>query len=160
MSNGSRGSGISGLSGNASSSGVMTLSSLSGLGAGGDDPDDGLLTRLRDLALVDLDALVTGLPDEAAAAMTAAHADDIADALTTARRRIAELRAPLTAADPLGLLDLPVATRRRGDSRDAAARAADQLATRAAACRLLARLDDLIAPLVPRYFAAERRRGE
>ncbi len=131
-----------------------------GSGSGGAaDDDDALLTRLRDLALVDLDALATGLSDEAAAAMTAAHADDIADALATARKRITELRAPLTGVDPLNLLDLPAATKRRGDSRDAAARVADQLATRAAAARLLARLDDLVAPLVPRYFAAERRRG-
>lgn len=132
----------------------------SGPGPGGRDDDDALLTRLRDLALVDLDALTTGLGDEDAAAMTAAHADDIAEALATARRRIAELRAPLSGADPLALLDLPTATKRRGDSRESAARAADQLALRAAAARLLARLDDLIAPLVPRYFAAERRRGE
>lgn len=146
----------------------MTVTSgitLSGLSAapplrGGSDDDDGLLTRLRDLALVDLDALTTGLSDEAAAAMTAAHADDLADALAAARKRIAELRAPLAAPDPLLLLDLPPARKRRGDSRDAAARVADQLAARATAARMLARLDDLIAPLVPRYFAAERRRGE
>lgn len=133
-------------------------STFSGSG-GAEGDDDALLTRLRDLALVDLDALATGLGDEAAAAMTAAHADDIADALAAARRRIAELRAPLAGADPLSLLDLPAATKRRGDSRDAAARVADQLASRAATARLLARVDDLVAPLVPRYFAAERRRG-
>jgi hypothetical protein len=139
----------------------LTLSGLSAVPPlrGGADDEDGLLTRLRDLALVDLDALTTGLSDLDAAAMTAAHADDIADALAAARKRIAELRAPMGGPDPLLLLDLPAATKRRGDSRDAAARVADQLATRAAAARLLARLDDLIAPLVPRYFAAERRRG-
>jgi hypothetical protein len=142
----------------SSPSRTSSLSPIAGGGGSGDD-DDALLTRLRDLALVDLDALTTGLADAAAAAMTAAHADDIADALAAARRRIGELRAPLAAADPLGLLDLPAATKRRGDSRDAAARAAEQLAHRAAAARLLARLDDLVAPLVPRYFAAERRRG-
>lgn len=138
---------------------TSSLSPLGG-GSGSGDDDDALLTRLRDLALVDLDALTTGLEDAAAAAMTAAHADDIADALAVARRRIGELRAPLAASDPLGLLDLPAATKRRGDSRDAAARVAEQLAHRATAARLLARLDDLVAPLVPRYFAAERRRGE
>lgn len=159
---GTRGSGTSSSSSSSGLSSISGLATISGLSsiAGSDDPDDALLTRLRDLALVDLDALVTGLDDAAAAAMTAAHADDIADALAAARRRIAELRAPLAAADPLGLLDLPATTKRRGDSRDAAARAADQLAARAAAARLLARLDDLVAPLVPRYFAAERRRGE
>lgn len=121
--------------------------------------DDALLTRLRDLALVEPDALATGLDDAAAAAMLSAHAEDIADALASARRRIAALRAPLSGSDPLALLDLPAAVKRRGDSRDAAQRAADQLAARAAAARVLARLDDLIAPLLPRYFAVERRRG-
>jgi hypothetical protein len=121
--------------------------------------DDALLTRLRDLALVEPDALTSGLEDQAAAALLTAHAEDMADALATARRRIGELRAPMAAADPLALLDLPPAVKRRGDSREAAQRAADQLAARAASARLLARLDDLVAPLVPRYFAVERRRG-
>lgn len=126
-------------------------------GAGADD--DALLARLRDLALVDLDALVSGLADDAAAELVAAHADDLADALSCARRRLAELRAPLVASDPLAMLDLPAHVRRRGDGRNAAERAAEQIAARAAAARMLARLDDLIAPLISRYFAAERRRG-
>jgi hypothetical protein len=123
------------------------------------EDDDALLTRLRDLALVEPDALTSGLDEQAAAALLTSHAEDMADALAAARRRISELRAPVTASDPLSLLDLPAAVKRRGDSRDAAQRAADQLAARAAAARLLARLDDLLAPLVPRYFAVERRRG-
>lgn len=127
--------------------------------AGSGAQDDALLARLRDLALVDLDALVSGLPDEAAAELVTAHAEDLADALSCARRRLAELRAPLVASDPLAMLELPAHLRRRGDGRDAAERAAEQIAARATAARMLARLDDLIAPLVPRYFAAERRRG-
>ena len=138
----------------ASTSTSSTASSGPGVG-----DDDALLTRLRDLALVELDALTSGLPDDTAAELLTAHAEDLADALGAARRRIAELRAPVAATDPMTLLDLPAHVRRRGDGRDAAARAAEQLAARAAAARLLARLDDLVAPLVPRYFAAERRRG-
>lgn len=129
------------------------------LGDGPAGDDDALLTRLRDLALVELEALTSGLPDDVAAEMLAAHADDLADALTAARRRIAELRAPVAATDPLALLDLAPHVRRRGEGRAAAERAAEQLAARASAARMLARLDDLVAPLVPRYFAAERRRG-
>ncbi|MEZ4358756.1 MAG: hypothetical protein R3B48_01135 [Kofleriaceae bacterium] len=124
-----------------------------------DQEDDALFTRLRDLALVEPEALTVGLDEAAAAAMLAAHAEDLAEALRVARARVMALRAPLTGPDPLALLDAPAARKRHGDSRDAAARAEQQLAARANAARLLARLDDLIAPLVPRYFAVERRLG-
>src|SRR5690606_28214650 len=67
------------------------------------DPDEGLSTRLRDLALVDLDALTIGasVPGE----LIAAFADDVADALREARTRIAALRTALGGPEPLAVLD-------------------------------------------------------
>ena len=65
------------------------------------DLDEALSTRLRDLALVELDALAAG--DRPA--LIGAYADDVADALREARTRIAALRAQLGGAEPLGVLD-------------------------------------------------------
>jgi hypothetical protein len=65
--------------------------------------DELMSARLRDLALVELDAL---------GALVAAYADDVADALRDARTRIAALRAQLAGADPLAVVDAPV--RQRG----------------------------------------------
>ncbi|HSK04703.1 MAG TPA: hypothetical protein VK932_25810 [Kofleriaceae bacterium] len=134
----------------------MTLTAAvgSGIGSGAPDPDEALSTRLRDLALVELDALAAGdRPD-----LIAAYADDVADALREARARIATLRAQLGGADPLGVLD--AAARQRAS--DAGAAGADRirvrLAAQAEAARALARLADLASALVPRLFEADRRR--
>lgn len=123
-----------------------------------EDADEPLLTRLRDLALVDLDTLLLGAGGAQYARLLVAHAEDLEDALRTARRRAAELQR-LVAGDPLGLLDAPYATRGRDGGRDAAERGARKLAERARAARALARLDDLTASLFPRLLEADRRRA-
>ncbi len=125
-----------------------------GTAGGPPDPDEALSTRLRDLALVELDALIAG--DRTG--LIAAYADDVADALREARTRIAALRAQLGGADPLGVLDAGARQR----SSDAAAQGADRIRTRLAAqadaARALARLADLASALVPKLFEADRRR--
>jgi len=134
-----------------------TVSATVGVGGGGHllDVDEALSARLRDLALVDIDALLAG---EHAPDLVAAFADDVADALREARTRIAALRSQLGGADPLAVLD--VSTRQRAS--DAGAAGVDRLRARlvaqADASRALARLADLAAGLVPRLFEADRRR--
>jgi hypothetical protein len=119
------------------------------------DLDEALSARLRDLALVEIDALVLG---ERTQELIAAFADDVADALREARTRIAALRSQLGGADPLAVLD--VAVRQRAS--DAGAAGVDRIRTRltvqADAARALARLTDLSAGLVPKLFEADRRR--
>lgn len=117
-----------------------------------------VLTRLRDLGLVDVDALLAGLGSDAYQHLLAAYRDDLVDALRVARDRGRELARRLT-GDPLQLLDAPPATRARDGGREAATRAAQQLQRRAAACRAMARLDDLVARVYPRLFEADRRIG-
>ena len=120
------------------------------------DTDEALCLRLRDLALVDLDALVAGLPS---GELVGAYADDVADALREARTRIAALRGTFSGADPLNVVDVPA--RQRGS--EAGSAGADRVRTRlvaqAEAARCLARLADLTAALVPRLFEADRRRS-
>jgi hypothetical protein len=120
--------------------------------------DDALLTRLRDLALVDLDALLTGAGGEQYARLLVTHAEDLEDALREARRRGVELQR-LVAGDPLTLLDGTYAARARDGGRDAAERSSKKLAVRAQAARALARLDDLTSNLFPRLLEADRRRA-
>jgi hypothetical protein len=133
---------------------TLTATVGPGTAGGAPDPDEALSTRLRDLALVELDALIAG--DRPA--LIGAYADDVADALREARARIAALRAQLGGADPLGVLD--AAGRQRAS--DAAAAGADRvrarLAAQAEAARALARLADLASSLVPKLFEADRRR--
>ncbi|HET7504261.1 MAG TPA: hypothetical protein VFK02_24740 [Kofleriaceae bacterium] len=133
------------------------LSSTIGTGTPGilNDADEALSTRLRDLALVEIDALLIGdRPQE----LIAAFADDVADALREARARIAQLRSQLGGADPLAVLD--VATRQRASDAGAAGaeRIRARLAAQADASRALARLTDLAAGLLPKLFEADRRR--
>lgn len=118
------------------------------------DADEALSTRLRDLALVDIDALIA----VDGQAMVAAFADDVADALKEARTRIAALRTQLGGADPLAVLD--VATRQRASDAGAAGveRVRSRLGAQADAARALARLADLAANLIPKLFEADRRR--
>lgn len=121
--------------------------------------DDALLMRLRDLALVDLDALLSGASGDAYADLLVTHAEDLEDALRTARARAAELSKVIGGTDPLALLDAGYAVRARDGGREAADRTARRLAARSAACRALARLDDLASGLYPRLVEADRRRA-
>jgi hypothetical protein len=125
---------------------------------GAADPDEALSTRLRDLALVNLDALTVGLDGTAAQQLTAAFADDCADALREARARIAALKKTLAGPDPLNVLDLQARQRASDAGHAGAVRAADTLRGQAEASRALARLGDLAAALVPKLFEADRRR--
>jgi hypothetical protein len=108
-----------------------------------------LLERLRELALVDLDALCAGEP----ASVLAAYIADLEDALGQARAAIRDAHRELGAgADPLGLLDLGPERRVRADG-DPGAR----LAARAAARRELALLEELVLGVLPRLVEADRR---
>jgi len=111
--------------------------------------DELLSARLRDLALVELDAL---------GGLVGAYADDVGDALREARTRIAALRAQLAGADPLAVVDAPARQRGSEAGASGAGRARDRLLAQAEAARALARLAELAAALVPRLFEADRRR--
>lgn len=134
----------------------MTLTATLGSGtpAGSPDPDEALSTRLRDLALVELDALAAGGRED----LVAAFSDDVADALREARARIQTLRAQLGGADPLNVLDTTIRQRASDSGASGAERTRGRLAAQAEAARAMARLADLAAALVPRLFEADRRR--
>ncbi|MBK9037118.1 MAG: hypothetical protein IPL61_38720 [Myxococcales bacterium] len=124
------------------------------------EPDDtGLVTRLRDLALVEIDALLSGVEGEAYLALLAAHAEELEDALGAARRRAVELTRTIAAGDPLTLLDAGVSARARDGGRDEAERVARRLTARASAARALARIDDVVAAVYPRLIEVDRRRA-
>lgn len=137
---------------------MLAASVKTGTGTPGNgaDLDEALSTRLRDLAFVEIDALVAGAADRAA--MVAAFADDVADALHEARKRIAALRVSLGGADPLGVLDATVAQRGSEAGTSGADRVRARLFAHAEAARSLARLSDLAANLAPKLFEADRRR--
>jgi len=120
------------------------------------DPDESLSTRLRDLALVDLNALTVGA--SSAPEMITAFAEDVADALREARTRIAALRASLGGPDPLAILDLPHRQRASDTAAAGAHRVREKLSSHAEAARSLARLSELAASLTPKLFEADRRR--
>jgi hypothetical protein len=137
----------------------MIISTQIGQREGGTpDADEALSTRLRDLALVDLDALTVGLDGSAAQQLTGAYADDVADALREARARITVLKKELAGPDPLNVLDLQPRQRASDAAHAGAARTTDRLRVQAEASRALARLADLVAGLVPKLFEADRRR--
>jgi hypothetical protein len=122
------------------------------------DPDEALSMRLRDLALVDIDALTVGLDGAHAQELAAAYADDCADALREARARMTVLRKQLAGPDPLAVLDVTARQRASDAGHAGAGRAADRLRGQAEAARAFARLADLAAGLVGRLFEADRRR--
>lgn len=123
---------------------------------GAADADEALSTRLRDLSLVDLDALTVGAPDTQA--LVASFADDVADALREARARIGALRASLGGPDPLNVLDLQPRQRASDTATAGAQRMREKLVAHAEAARALARLSELAASLTPKLFEADRRR--
>ena len=125
---------------------------------GAPDPDEALCTRLRDLSLVDLDALTVGLDGERGQQLVAAYADDCADALREARTRLTALRKDLGGPDPLNVLDLPPRQRASDAGHQGAVRARGRMVGQAEAARTFARLADLAAGLVGKLFEADRRR--
>lgn len=135
---------------------VANVGVTSGQGGGTTDADEALSTRLRDLALVELDALIAGAAQPQT--LVAAYAEDVADALREARTRIAALRASLGGPDPLNVLDLQPRQRASDTAHAGAERVRTRLASQAEAARALARLAELAAALAPRLFEADRRR--
>lgn len=127
-----------------------------GMPSAAPDPDEALCTRLRDLSLVDLDALIAGAREPGA--LLAAFADDVADALGAVRTRIVALRGSLGGADPLNVLDTTVRQRASDAGAAGAGRVQARLGAQAGAARSLARLADLAAHLAPKLFEADRRR--
>jgi len=120
--------------------------------------DDELIGRLRQLSLVDLDALLSGASAARYRSLLDTYIGDLHDALSVARERMQALLAvTATGPDPLVLIDAAPAMRARDGAKDAAERAAGRLQARAEACRALARLDDATALLLPRLFEADRR---
>ena len=136
----------------------MTQPLIATVGAGGSgaaiDPDEALSARLRDLTLVELDALTIGGRTD----LVAVFADDVLDALREARTRIAGLRAQLGGVDPLGVVDVTVRQRASDAGHAGAERVRTRLIAQADACRSYARLAELAAALVPKLFEADRRR--
>jgi hypothetical protein len=128
------------------------------LGGSTADPDEALSTRLRDLALVDIDALTFGLDAAHVQQLVTAYADDCADALREARTRMAVLRKELAGPDPLSVLDITARQRASDAGHSGAVRVADRLRGQAEAARAFARLADLAAGLVGKLFEADRRR--
>lgn len=122
------------------------------------DPDEALSARLRDLAIVDLDALTVGLDGARGQELVAAYADDCADALREARTRLTVLRKELAGPDPLAVLDVSARQRGSDAGHAGASRVHDRLRGQAEAARTFARLADLSAALVGKLFEADRRR--
>jgi len=135
---------------------MLTTTVGPGTAAAAIDADEALSTRLRDLALVDVDALIAGAREPAE--LVAAFADDVADALREARARITALRAVLGGADPLNVLDATIRQRASDAGATGAERVRTSLGAQAEAARALARLSDLAGGLVPKLFEADRRR--
>jgi len=135
---------------------IVTTTGFAGSTHGTADPDEALSTRLRDLSLVDLDALTVSARDPQD--LVAAFADDVADALREARTRIATLRTALGGPDPLNILDLQPRQRASDTATPGAQRVREKLGTHAEAARSLARLAELAASLTPKLFEADRRR--
>lgn len=124
----------------------------------GADPDEALSTRLRDLALVDLDALTVGLDGDKSQELIVVYAEDIADALKEARARLTALRKELGGPDPLNVLDLAPRQRASDAGHAGADRVRERLLAQTEAARAFARLAGLVAPLVTKLFEADRRR--
>jgi hypothetical protein len=137
---------------------IVSTTQVSAFAEAACSPDEALSTRLRDLALVELDALTAGLDGAAAQPLIAAFADDVADALREARTRIAALRQIFGGPDPLNILETTPRQRASDAGVAGADRVRGRLVAQAEAGRALARLAELAAGLVPKLFEADRRR--
>lgn len=114
----------------------------------------GLLERLGDLALVEIDMLLGGVAASDTRPLVAAFVADLEAALGEARAILREWHRELGGgADPLALLDVP-AERRGGDG---VSDASSRLAARASARRELARLEEAVRQVLPRLAEADRR---
>jgi len=122
------------------------------------DTDAALLTRLRDLSLVDVDALLAGASDSHYVRLLATYAEDLSSAIGAARQRMAVLvGAVADGPEPLAIVDTDPKARAQDAGREAGARAIERLRGRADACRQLAMLDDLTAALVAKLLEVDRR---
>ena len=122
--------------------------------------DDRLLGRLRQLSLVEIDALAAGAAPGRRTELLDAYADDLADALAHARRRMTELVALVSGGpDPLALVGAAPSVRAQSGAGEAASRLSARLFQRAGACRDLARFDEACALLLPHLIEVDRRRG-
>jgi hypothetical protein len=137
---------------------VIVTTHITARGETAPDPDESLCTRLRDLALVDLDALTAGLDGARGQALASAFADDVADALGQARARLVALRKDLAGPDPLNVLDMSTRQRASDAGHAGAVRITDRLVAQTEAARTFARLAGLTAPLIGKLFEADRRR--
>jgi hypothetical protein len=137
---------------------VIITTHMNARAEGAPDPDEPLCTRLRDLALVDLDALTVGLDGAAGQQLAAAYAEDVADALREARTRLTALRKEMAGPDPLNVLDMAPRQRASDAGHAGAVRITDRLVTQTEAARVFARLAGLTGPLVGKLFEADRRR--
>ena len=137
---------------------IVTTTHVAVAGRADADPDESLSTRLRDLALVEIDALTAGLETTAAQALIAAYAEDVGDALREARTRIAALRQAMGGPDPLNILEATSRQRASDAGIAGAERIKLRLVGQAEAGRALARLAELSAGLISKLFEADRRR--
>lgn len=114
----------------------------------------GLMERLGDLALVEIDVLLNGVTEGEARTLVAAFVADVEAALGEARVLLRDWHRELGAgADPLALLDVP-AERRGGEG---TSEASARLAARAAVRRELARLEEAVRQVLPRLAEGDRR---
>lgn len=117
-----------------------------------------LLERLRDLSLVELDALLSGCEHEDRERVLASHVADLEDALGQARREMQAAEASLArAGEPLDWVEWPADKRAGADGAEHAQRAAERLSARARQYRELAVLAEATALVVPRLAAAGRK---
>jgi hypothetical protein len=121
--------------------------------------DEWLISRIRDLAIVDFAALQHGLDDADARHLLAGYARDAHEALLSAQVRSNELRHAMAKFDVGAALLGNQRARKSGDGRAAGERIAMTLRERAALARALARYDEVSAALWPRLLAAERQVG-
>ena len=120
--------------------------------------DDQLLARLRDLVLVDIDALLAGVDAAEQAALVVAYAADLHEALRRAQDRFESLVAGTGGRRAFAVVELSPAQRGEERAAELAARSQAGLATRAVELRMAACMAEPCGQLLPRLIDAERRR--